>query len=51
MEMQAKGSYRSLIGTLYYIVINLLITLGSLVLLLVAHWLFKWATVNSIKMS
>ena len=36
----------SSIATLYYVLINLLATLGPVVLIFVAHWLYKWANVR-----
>ena len=35
-----------MMATIYYTLMNLLATFGSLILLIVAHWLFKWATVS-----
>ena len=35
-------------ATIYYTLMNLLATFGSLILLIVAHWLFKWATVSAV---
>ncbi len=37
-----------MMATIYYTLMNLLASLGSIVLLIVAHWLFKWATVSVI---
>jgi hypothetical protein len=41
-----NARFGNMMATIYYTLVNLLATLGSLVLLIVAHWIFKWATVS-----
>ncbi len=43
-KMNAR--FGNMMATIYYTLVNLLASLGSLVLMMVAHWLFKWATVS-----
>lgn len=38
----------SMLANIYYALINLAITLGSVALILVSYWLFNWANVRSV---
>ncbi|EKX38645.1 hypothetical protein GUITHDRAFT_154644, partial [Guillardia theta CCMP2712] len=43
-EEEEDGSWRDFIVNFYYAMVNVGITLGSVALIMIAYWLFKFAT-------